>query len=151
MIKRQERIERIRAVENEYRAAADGVRLLMDQLRADPNWGEKHGWRARDGNQLSENLESTYLIRLYAEFEAGLRDVWAHYFARTTHPTVRDLLIAIAGRRNIPQDWLEDADTVRLYRNAIVHEGSDDHIEALPLADARRHLCRYFSRLPEDW
>jgi hypothetical protein len=150
MNKRQQRIERILAVEREYQAATAGVDLLKDSLRADPRFGAAQGWRSRDARNLEDNLEGTFLLRLYAEFEAGLRDVWKSYFGRDTHPPMKDLLVAIANQR-IPQDWLEDADAVREYRNALVHEGDTTDIEAVSLAEARSRLCRFFSQLPKDW
>jgi hypothetical protein len=149
-MKRQERIERIRSVEREYLAAISAVQLLQNQLRADPSWGAARGWRARDGENLLAHLEATFLIRLYAEFEAGLREVWSKFYRRRTNPPMKDLLIALASQR-IPQDWLDDADKVRLYRNAVVHEGSDEGAARLSVEVARSRLCRYFSRLPEDW
>ncbi len=149
MIKRQIRIERIRAVEREYLAALSAVRLLVDRLRADPNWGESEGWRARDGANLRDKIEETYLIRLYAEFEAGLRDAWVN-LVRRSHPPMRDLLPAMANWR-IPQDWLDQADEVRVYRNSIVHEGESPEGLGVTLGEARSRLCRFFSRLPENW
>ncbi|NLY01195.1 MAG: hypothetical protein GXY83_34320 [Rhodopirellula sp.] len=149
MIKRQQRLERIRAVEREYLAARAAVRLLVGRLRADPAWGESEGWRARDGVNLSENIEGTYVLRLYAEFEAGLRDAWVH-LVRDNHPPMRDLMVAMANQR-IPQDWLDEADEVRAYRNSLVHEGDVADAMRISLVDVRSRLCRYFSRLPEDW
>jgi hypothetical protein len=77
MIKRQQRIERIAAVARECVAAKPAADLLKEQLKADPNYGQSQGWEARDGAAFRANLESTYMIRVYAEFEAGLRDYWA--------------------------------------------------------------------------
>ena len=79
MIKRQQRIEWIAAVAKEYLAAKSAADLLATQLQADPNYGDSHGWEARDGVAFKANLESTYIVRLYAEFEAGLRDYWANH------------------------------------------------------------------------
>ena len=110
--KRQERMERIRAVEREHQAAVKAVELLAERLRADPAFGADDEWRFRDARNLRANLEATFLIRLFAEFEAGLRDAWRNTFRRTTHPTMRDLLEAVARLRLIPQDWLDDAHEV---------------------------------------
>lgn len=150
MIKRQQRIERIRNVEREYLAALSAVELLEDRLRADPAWGVSRGWRARDGENFMERLEATYFIRLYAEFEAGLREAWKKFYRKRTTPPMKDLLVAVASQR-IPQDWLDEADDVRKYRNALVHEEGEEQVVAFSLPEARSRLCRYFSRLPEDW
>jgi hypothetical protein len=68
----------------------------------------------------------------------------------TIESTMKDLLVAVASQR-IPQGWVDDADEVREYRNALVHEGGEETAATISLAGARSRLCRYFSRLPEDW
>ena len=48
---------------------------------------------------LSVRLEGTYVIRLFAEFETGLRLYWATI--RQTEPPTQHLLDGIAARRAI--------------------------------------------------
>jgi hypothetical protein len=150
MSKRQQRIERIRGIEAEFLAASTAVRLLARQLQTEPGLAASEGWRARDARNLKDNLEATYLIRLYAEFESGLRDAWANWLRRDTHPPMRDLLVAIANQR-IAQDWLDAADEVRQYRNVLVHEGDVTQVTLVPLPEARGRLCRFLSGLPVTW
>lgn len=148
--KRQERIERIRAVEREHQAAAVAVELLEERLRTDPVFGAHDAWRFKDARSLRANLEGTFLLRLFAEFESGLRDAWRNAFGRATQPPMRDLLEAVARLRLIPQDWLDGAHEVREYRNRLVHEG-DEPGAAVTLAEARHRLCRFFGWLPLTW
>jgi hypothetical protein len=150
MIQRQERLERIRRVEREYLAGADALRLLEQQLGADPSWRISEGWTRKDAQNLARNLEATFLIRVFAEFESGLRDFWEKSLGRATHPSVKDLLDSIAARRDIPQDWLDDVHEVRNFRNSFVHERKGDEI-SVSLSEARGRLCRFFSWLPGDW
>jgi hypothetical protein len=150
MSQRQERIDRIVAVEREYLAASVASDLLQERLAADPAFLASHELRSRDARNLQAHLEGTYVIRLCAEFEAGLRDAWRNAFARQTQPPLRDLLAAVAARRLVPQDALDRADEVREYRNALVHENAPD-VATIPIAEVRRHLCRFFSRLPSRW
>ena len=150
MSKRQDRIGRILAVEREYLAAAVALVLLAERLDADPAFLAKYDLRSRDARNLQANLEGTFVIRLCAEFESGLRDAWQNAFGRDTHPPLRDLLTALAARRLVPQDWLDRADAVREYRNALVHEGNPEAV-AIPIAEVRGRLCRFFSRLPWEW
>jgi hypothetical protein len=153
MIKRQQRIEWIAAVAKEHLAAKTAADLLRAQLQADPNCGTNQGWEARDGAAFTDNLESTYIVRLYAEFEAGLRDYWANHLNRPTHPPMVQLLQLLADQR-ISIDRLEDADAVREYRNFLVHDESDDpppDLRAFTVAEAKRHLCYFFGRLDPDW
>ena len=153
MIRRQKRIEWIAAVAKEYLAAKSAADLLKAQLQADPNYGGSQGWEARDGVAFDANLESTYIIRLYAEFEAGVRDYWANHLKRTTHPPMIQLLQLLADQR-ISIDRLEDADAVRDYRNFLVHSESGEpppDMRTLTVAEAKTHLCYFFGRLDTDW
>jgi hypothetical protein len=101
MGKRQERIERIKDVWREYVAATVAVQLLEDRLRSNPNFLTEDA-SFRDAVHLRANLEGTFLIRLFAEFESGLRDAWRNAFRRTTHPPMKDLIIAIGGLCETP-------------------------------------------------
>jgi hypothetical protein len=88
--------------------------------------------------------------RLFAEFEAGLREAWVRAFGQATSPKTQDLIDSFAARRLIPAPWRAAAHDVRAYRNALIHEGGVD-IPPIGLDEAQGHLCRFFSRLPDDW
>jgi hypothetical protein len=153
MIKRQQRIEWIAAVAREYLAAKTAADLLTTQLQADPNYGRDHDWEASDGVAFKANLDSTYIVRLYAEFEAGLRDYWANHVNRTTHPPMVQLLPSLADQR-VSMDRLDDADAVRKYRNYLVHDESGEppsDMRTFTVAEAKSHLCYFFGRLDPDW
>lgn len=57
---------------------------------------------------------------------------------------------SIASRLGIDHRELANAHLVREYRNALVHE-RDDRPDPVPLIDAEKHLCRFFSYLPDEW
>ena len=145
--RRDEWHTRIKAVEREFiaaRKAADDFLAALDKgtTTLPPDT------KIRDANAMSDNLEGTYLIRLFAAFESGLRSYWVTL--RDSKPPVTDLIDAIAARRAIPDDWRDDAHSVRKYRNQLVHE-SDSEVEEVGIAVARGALQRFFSRLPEEW
>lgn len=153
MIKRQRRIEWIAAVAKEFLAAQSAADLLRARLHANPNYGRNRGWEARDGIAFAAHLESTYIVRLYAEFEAGVRDYWANHLNRTTHPPMLQLLQSPADQR-VAIDRFEDADAVREYRNFLVHDESDKpapDMRTFTVAEAKMHLCYFFGRLDTDW
>jgi len=153
MIKRQQRIEWIAAVAREYLAAKSAADLLKPQLQADPNYGRNQGWEARDGSAFVDNLDATYLIRLFAEFEAGLRDYWENHLGRDTHPPMIQLMLAIADQR-LSVDRFEDADAVRDYRNYLVHDEAEEpppDMRTFTVPEAKSHLCYFFGRLDPDW
>jgi hypothetical protein len=64
MIKRQQRIERIIAVLQEYLAAKTAAELLTAKTQADSAYGDAHGWEPRAGTDFTDHLEATYIIRI---------------------------------------------------------------------------------------
>jgi hypothetical protein len=150
MIARQRRLNRMRAVMREYRIARIAARDLQARLRANPSVLSEEQLQVADFHNFRDNLESTYLIRLFAEFEAGLRGAWVRALGQTTSPRMRDLIDSFAARRLIPAPWRIAAHDVRDYRNALIHEGGVD-VPPIGLDKTQGHLCRFFSRLPDDW
>ncbi len=150
MRERDKRQERILAVEREYKAAKKAIDLLGREMQSNPALGKPDGWGARDARQVQENLEPTFIIRLYAEFEAGLREAWEHYFKKDTHPPMKDLLLAVATKRSAT-DYLDDARAVQEYRNNLVHEGDSRRMRPVSFEKARRSLAVFLGRLPLNW
>lgn len=105
------------------------------------------GFRFRDLRDCHDDLERTYLIRLFAQFEIALRDYWERE-VRDTSPRVHDLLESLGGRLFIQYDVVSRAHAVREYRNAIVHGGN---AAPVTLAEARSYLCTYLSNLPRHY
>jgi hypothetical protein len=138
---------RIKAIEHEYsvmRQAADRFRqaamndptILFESLRHN------------DIVVASRNLEGTYVIRLFAEFESGARQFWGTKWK--TEPKTLDLLDGLAARCRIPDTERDNGHLVRDYRNSLVHE-REDKTEPLGISTARAYLCRFFRFLPPEW
>lgn len=140
----------MRSIMREYRIAGVAARDLQARLSADPSALSDEQLRVADFHNFRDNLAPTYLIRLFAEFEAGLREAWSLAFGQTTSPRMQDLIDSFAARRLIPAPWRAAAHDVRAYRNALVHEGGAD-APPIELAEASGRLCRFFSYLPDDW
>lgn len=145
--RRDEWLELIKAVAREFLIAHRATELFMVVVERDPA-ELPAGTKKRDLQAASDNLEGTYLLRLFAAFESGLRSYWDTM--RTTKPPVRDLIDSIAADRKAPEELRDDVHEVRKYRNALVHE-TDNEAESVPLAEARRRLCTFFARLPDNW
>jgi hypothetical protein len=94
------------------------------------------------------DLEKTYTIRMYAEFEATLRDYWKNGMGKITVPQAKSLIDGIAARTWMRNDTLKNAHAVREYRNALVHGGP---MIAVTLGESRKYLCQYLSNLPRAW
>ncbi|MDZ4851772.1 MAG: hypothetical protein SGI77_20990 [Pirellulaceae bacterium] len=137
---------RIKAVEREYYAMNVAARRMRDVEWVD--LGQlPHDLRQRDLVNAAERLENTYLIRLYAEYEAGVREYWASI--RNTQPMMKPLMESLTGRRGIPTEVHLAADFVREVRNACVHHA--EHDSRNTLASHRSSLSHYFSFLPAEW
>jgi hypothetical protein len=114
-----------------YRAAMyDGV--TRDQLK-----------------RCARNQEATFVLRLFAEFEAILRDFWRNGIGKGTEPEMRPLMESIARRRAMNDDDLARAHEVREYRNVIIHENLRD--ERFDFPSCRRTLGVFLSWLPLEW
>jgi hypothetical protein len=150
MTRKQWRLERIRAIERECGVAVAAAEGLEERLRADPSALAEEDLKYGDYQNFRDNLEPTYVIRLFAEFEAGLRQAWELAFHRTTSPNVRDLIDSLAAQCYIPQNWHDRTHEVRSYRNALVHEGGGE-AQAIGIREAGSRLCRFFSHLPHHW
>jgi hypothetical protein len=138
---------RIKAVEREYLAVRFSTDRTQEEVRRDPTILHRH-LDPPDLTRASEGLEGTYLTRMFAEFETGLRLDWATL--RDTHPRAVELLNSIAGQRGIPDEQRDDAHGVRLYRNSLMHEREDEEVAIVTIARARGFLCTFFSFLPRE-
>ncbi len=153
MNKRHLRLERIKAVHQEYLAATSAADLLVIETTADPSFGLMRGWKQRSGTAFVANLEATYIIRIYAEFEAALREYWSTYLNRITNPKMSQLLKRAIPTQHYPNDVILGADGVREYRNALVHDVGDEWDETSPVTmeDAKSRLCAYIACFDPNW
>jgi hypothetical protein len=138
---------RIKAVEREYVAMRQAADRFRQAALDDPSILQgnlRHGGIVR----ASRNLEGTYVVRLFAEFESGARRYWSAKW--DTYPKTADLLNGLAARCAIPDLQVVNAHLVRDYRNGLIHEREDQPL-AIPIATARSYLCHFFSFLPPQW
>jgi len=148
--RRVEWIERIKFVEREFSAVRLGVARLITDSRSDPTVLSASSLRPRDLEYAADRCEGTYLIRLFAEFETGLRLFWTSARAGEPPGRTRDLIDGISASRRIRDLDRDRVHEVREFRNALIHERLED-VQAISLPNARQHLCRFFSHLPLKW
>jgi len=148
--KRDQRIERLKAVELEAQTAAVAITALSRVVRLNPSALARHKLRPANLRVFRENLQPTYLIRVFAEFESGLRDAWMYAYRPSTHPKAHDLINSIAALSAVPMNWLNRVHEVREYRNSLVHEQVEAHTPVV-VGEATQYLARYFSLLPPNW
>ena len=105
--------------------------------------------RRRDLHHFEAGLSATYLLRLFAQYEAALRSLWADHYGRPSSPPMQVLIERVGTRMGVPADRTRDVHAVRITRNAIVHIGS------APIAfdwDEYHHrLRRYLAYAPVRW
>ncbi len=139
--------ERIKSVERECWATRIAVDRLTVDVSKEPEVLGK-GPRPRDLQSASENLDGTYVMRMFAEFETCIRSFWS--VIKRTHPQTKILLDSIGARCRIPQDTIVDAQNVREYRNTLVHN-RDGTIDIVSVGRSRHSLSNYISFLPDGW
>ncbi|MHB1033391.1 MAG: hypothetical protein ACYC35_03270 [Pirellulales bacterium] len=145
--------EHIKDIEGEYRAARIAVDRLKAQVVAAPDLLKDDDRTRAYLRDADRNLEGTYLVRLFAAFEAALRSydrAWHNDPNRTESASV--LIDSIGGRRGqgISTAVREGAQAVRLLRNYWAHENEAMPV-AMTLAEARARVQKYLSLLPNDW
>lgn len=145
--------EHIKEIEGEYKAARVAVDRLKDQVVATPDILKKGDQTRAYLRNADSNLEGTYLVRLFAAFEAALRSYDRARHNDQTRETAASVLIdMIGGRRGqgISAAVREGAHAVRLVRNFWAHE--NDAVPAqLTIAEARARLQTYLAQLPNEW
>jgi hypothetical protein len=150
-VTRQEVFADIRGAEDEYRAAVLALDRLQSEVTHDVTTLAAADVAPRDIVACARNLERTYVIRVYASFEAALRDYWQspRGCRRSTEPPAGRLIQSIAARRRVDAATVQRANEVREYRNDLVHGGSP--ALRLTLQECRSFLCRFVSYLPVEW
>lgn len=138
---------RMKSVEREYSATRQAVDQFLGHARLDPMI-LRGDLRPRDVQHASDRLEGTYVIRLFAEFETGLRLFWGT--VRRTRPGTEHLINSLAGMRGVPATVLADVHNVRDYRNDLVHE-REGAGKPISIGSTRSSLCKFFDRLPLTW
>jgi hypothetical protein len=141
--------ERLKAVEREYRV----VRIALDRLAVDASRDSTilgRELRVREIGNASGCLENTYVMRLFAEFETGLRLFWAATRVTPVPDRIADIIDGIAARQGIPDEPRVNTHCVRLYRNRLVHHREEEG-EVIAIDDARRYLCAFLGKMPSDW
>ena len=151
---RFERIDRLKAVEREFTVVANALERLKIALN-DGSVVLPDGITARDLNTARRQLEATYLIRLWAEFETAVRSYHA-WLTPNANLGIRaiDLVNTVGASRigkALSGKRREKVHEVRMYRNSLVHE-RDDPTPPVAISEARSRLNSFLgAKLPEQW
>ena len=92
-------IDALKAVERESRVVRIAVdRLAVEAARDSIILGR--ALRVRDIGNASRRMEGTYVVRLFAEFETGLRLFWATTRATPVPDRIADIIDSFAAQGN---------------------------------------------------
>ena len=105
---------------------------------------------ARPGlRRAAQQVEATYIVRLFSEFEAMLQDDWVATHPWTRTPGTTEALInRVASGRRIRSEIREGAHAVREYRNSVVHHRAAP-TPALEFDQTFSVLNRFVAVLPD--
>ena len=150
---RFEWIDRLKFVEREHRVVATAIAWLRlaihEGLVRTPD-----GTSPRDPVAADENLETTYRVRLWAEFETALlsyyRDLTGDPEARIRATDLVNTLVGVRRGRAIADEVRAAVHEVGEYRNSLVHERTDP-APPVDLVEARSRLNTFLGKLPEQW
>ncbi|HVS69660.1 MAG TPA: hypothetical protein VHQ47_00225 [Phycisphaerae bacterium] len=138
-------------ITGEYRVCRIAVERLYHQFQQDPSSVPRSQIRVPELPRTLRRLENTFLVHIFALFEAALRELWANAFHRTTDPPVRVLIDVVgAATKFLPSNFIDPVHQVRELRNAIVHL----NLPAPPpytFSEAAHDLRAYLSLMPRQW
>jgi hypothetical protein len=141
-------IRQLKAVREEYdtaRAALAFTKRQWPVVHAEP---ELQGGTFRALERTVENLEATYIARLFAEFEAVLRRHYAHVRPGRRIPGSDGLINGLGAHYRIPAEQREQAHRVRRFRHSVAH--ADPGPDLVPFVDALSWLNQFLSFIPDQ-
>ncbi|MBS0261244.1 MAG: hypothetical protein JSS02_04750 [Planctomycetes bacterium] len=143
----------IQEVWGEFKAARLAVSRLKEQVHADATIvSGEHEVRERLSS-ADANLESTYIVRIFAAFEAALRSYDRFHFndpdRETSAATMIDQLGALKQLR-VRDDIRVGVHRVRRIRNFWAHD-SDMDPDPMLIDRVRGLLQTYLDKFPKSW
>jgi hypothetical protein len=142
---------RIRGTVKEFEAARFCLIHVQEGIIAGAALRKTDPVQSSDISKCRRNLESTYLLRLFAEFEFVLRSYLAvvRPSPRPRQKRMEHLINRIAAARTIPYDIYADVHQVRVHRNDLVHvlEG----LGVLTFYECKSRLGKFLRYLPPKW
>ncbi|MBX9583890.1 MAG: hypothetical protein K2X87_26625 [Gemmataceae bacterium] len=147
---REEWGQRVKSIERQFGAARFAVDRLRNDLRRDPTIAGRSPVAPYVADTLRD-LAVTYLVRMFAEFESGLRSFWGAV-KPGKKPMTEQLINGVASKCRVPDPLRVEVHQVRAYRNRVVHGNEyDEAVTPVSVADARRSLVLFLNRLPFEW
>lgn len=145
--------QRITDVAGEYKSARTAVDRYRGDLAATPDMIGEDPEALKYLRKTHENLEGTYIVRLFATFEAALRSYDRAKHDDPNRTTKASTLIDVIGGkrgRGIQTDIRRSVHEVRQVRNYWAQE-SDEKPSPMTIDEARKRLQFYLRELEDEW
>jgi len=137
----------------QYKVALAALTRFQAGVRsAQPGFSLPEGTKPQHLYQAAEELERTYLIRMWAVFEAAWVSFWRHRTGQAGTIKAMHLIQWAEGVQEghkAADDVTANVNRVRLYRNFLVH--GDHPAPRVPIGDAKTYLNRHLVKLPDQW
>src|SRR4051812_24576534 len=119
---RQSALVRLKQVETEFAAVRFALAAAIRSARHDAITLRRFGIAPADLRAAYCGAESTYIVRLFAQFEGILRSYFSTMSSK--EPRMEHLLNRIASRLKLPSGVLDRAHEIRGLRNDLIHQGT---------------------------
>jgi hypothetical protein len=140
-------VQQLEALSDECAAASAAIAYLArvwHEARTSP---EVTAISYADVREAADNVETTYIIRLFSGFEALLVEHLAALYPQLRIPRTAEALInRVALRERIPDPIRDLAHNIREYRNMLVHR-RPPHAPVISFREVRSALNRFLVRL----
>jgi len=142
---------RLDRVLTEYYAATFSTAHVLDRLSRGETGilPRPASFSPRDIRTCSQNLEITYLLRLFGAFEGILRDYWAAQRKKVTRVMAETLVACAGAKTGASQTTIDEVQEVREQRNLIVHH--DHALLSISIEECNSRLSTFVSYMPKDW
>ncbi len=148
-MKRNDCYDRVKQAAENYNAAVHAIEVLIEIVVEQPILLSSRDLDLAKMRFLVDNLHDVYFVQMFAVFESIVRHFWTTT-VRDSRPLTKVLLTSVASRRRIPQDMLDAVQSIREFRNQLVHEEHNVR-EQFAIESAFAHLNRYLAWLPLQW
>ncbi len=143
----------IQEVLGKFKAASVSVARLRNQVAADASTIADEPWVREHLGRTYENLEGTYIVRMFAAFEAALRSYDRYLFNDPQRETPASVMIDQLGSKrhlSVRAQIRDGVHRARRIRNYWAHD-LDAALDPMPIDRVRGFLQSYLDRFPKNW
>jgi hypothetical protein len=140
---------RIQNAVGEYRLTREALNRLKSQVAANAN--SLHSSLSEHFQHADLNLEGTYIVRVFAVFDAALRSYDRHHFNDPERETkVATMIDQLGSLRKVPEAIRNGVHRARRVRHYWAHE-LEEYPGPMSLARVRGYLHNYLEHFPKTW